>query len=196
MNHIDDVAELYALGALSEAERAAVDRHVTGCAGCARKLGEAEEVLLALEGQYEPVQPPPALDARMKFARSSSPLGWWVAIAAAFVIGLLPSAWFASQRNSAIDLAMIAMLHSHFNHAQFAGSTNAPIAKVLYPRDKSWLYVIVEGSERYDVYANGVKLGTVFPQGATSNLFVQNPGPVERIELREGTTVIESAQVR
>ena len=198
MSHIDELAELYALGSLSAAERAAIDAHAATCVECLRKLGEAEEAILALEGQYAPVEPPATLNSRLRFERSHA--RWWVAIAAAFVIGLLPSVWFASQRGGEANLAAIAMLHSHFNHAQFVGAANAPIAKVLYPRDKSWIYVMVEGSERYDVYAISgsvaTKLGSITPQGSTSNLFVQNPGALDRVELRDGATVVESAQVR
>lgn len=201
MTHVDDLAELYALGSLSEGERAAVDAHAAKCAPCLRALGEAEETLLALEGQYETIAPPAQLDARIRFERAT-PSRWWLVVAAAFAIGFLPSVPLLLQRQSQgqENIAAIAMLHSHFNHAQFSGASGAPSAKVLYARDRAWLYVMVEGAQRYDVYAvNGAvatRIGTIAPQGATSNLFVQSPGTLDRVELRSGTQVVETAQIR
>ena len=199
MTHIDDLAEFYAMGSLSQAERMAVEEHVVTCQECLRKLGEAEELLLALEKQNVAVTPPRGLAALSLERRA--PSRWWLVVAAAFVLGLLPSipAFLSRGAQSENNLAMIALLHSHFNHAQFVG-TNAPSAKVMYARDKSWIYVVVEGSEHYDVYAvkgaTATKIGAISPQGTTSNLYVQNPGALDGVELRDGSTVIERAQVR
>jgi hypothetical protein len=201
VTHIDDLAELYALGSLDERERVAVDAHVAQCPACLRKLGEAEETLLALEAQYVPVQPPAALDENMRFERKASS-GWWLVVAAAFVIGLLPSVPLLLQRQAhgEGDIAAIAILHSHFSHSQFSGADSAPSAKVLYARDRAWLYVMVEGAQHYDVYKvrGGIatRLGTIAPQGATSNLFVELPGALDRVELRSGTALVETAQIR
>ncbi len=156
---------------------------------------------LELEGQYAPVRPPAALDAAMRFERAT-PSRWWLVVAAAFAIGLLPSVPLLLQRQAQGEgnIAAIAMLHSHFDHAQFSGASTAPSAKVLYARDRAWIYVMVEGVERYDVYAVSgrvaTRIGTIAPQGATSNLFVRSPGAVDRVELRSGTTVVEAAQIR
>lgn len=201
MNHIDDVAELYALGELMPAERAAVDAHASKCPTCLRKLGEAEETILALEREHVAVAPSGFIASGLQLERRA-PSRWWLVVAAAFALGLLPSVPSLLQRGaqSQNNLAAIAMLHSHFNHAQFSGADAAPAAKVLYARDKSWIFVMVEGSERYDVYAvNGTvatRIGQVAPQGSTSNLYLTNPGVLDRIELRDGSTLVESAKVR
>lgn len=200
MNHIDDLAEFYALGDLSAAEKLAVEQHVVTCQACLRKLGEAEEMLLTLEQQYAATAPPRFLELGLNLDRRA-PSRWWWVVAAAFALGLLPSmfAWLG-RGPSDTNLAAIAMLHSHFNHSQFTGAGDAPSAKVLYPRDRSWIFVMVEGDKRYDVYAvNGstaTKLGAISPQGATSNFFAQHPGALDGVELRDGTTVVERAQVR
>ena len=199
MNHIDDLADFYALGSLSPAERMAVEQHVVTCQPCLRKLGEAEEMLLNLEQQYAAPAAPRLLELNLD---RRAPSRWWWVVAAAFALGLLPStfAWMGRGGASDSNLAMIALLHSHFNHSQFAGATTAPSAKVMYARDRSWIYVVVEGNKRYDVYAvsgsTATKLGAISPQGATSNLFVKNPGVLDGVELRDGTTVVERAQVR
>ncbi len=195
--HIGDNAELYALGSLSDIERAQVEAHVENCADCLRRLGQAEETVLGLERETPPVPLP--VDARAPEFHSRRPVArWWigaVAAAAALIIGfLLPH----PTSQPAGDVAHVAMLHSHFNHSQFAG--NGPLAKVLYARDRSWYYVIVEGSHAYAV--DGVNptgtttLGTTAPRNGTSELFVPHAQRYARIELREGTSVVESAQIR
>jgi hypothetical protein len=196
--HIGDAAELYALGALTPEEQAAVDAHVAQCSECLRRVGEAEETVLALER----VNVPPAGALRtgsvLPFDRRRSSSTWWiaaVAAAAAFVLGfMLPHR--APQQP---ELATLAMLHSHFAHAQFTGR-GAPVAKVLYARDRSWYYVIVEGSHRYEVYGlhglQGTNLGATRPNGESSELFVRNPSRFDGLELRDRGMLVETAAIR
>ncbi len=194
--HVGESAELYAIGALDPAERGAIDEHIAGCTECARRVGEAEETVLALERgvRVDPIacavlQPRP-------LRRREPPPVWWipVAAAAALIVGMLLPGLFAQH-----DTPALAMIHSHFNHAQFSGA-NAPPGKVIYARDRSWYYVIVEGSHRYDVYgirnARSVSLGTTEPKGPTSELFWQHREPFDRIELRDGGRAIEAASIR
>ena len=188
--HIGEMAELYALGTLDENERAAVEAHIATCHDCLRRVGEAEETILTLE----PKAPARAVTTIPLQLRRSRTAPWWLAVAAALVIGFL-----IPHPQNVHDDPQIAMLHSHFSHSQFQG--NGPIAKVLYPRDRSWYYVIVEGSHRYRVVgANGLSagpiLGTTVPKGATSELFVRSQGRLTFIELQEGSTVLETAQIR
>jgi Putative zinc-finger len=194
--HIGDNAELYALGSLDDLERQRVETHVANCADCLRRLGQAEETVLGLERETPEVPLP--RNTRAPAFRSTRMAGWWmgvVAAAAALIIGyLLPHP--AAQPGS--DAVQVAMLHSHFNHSQFVGS--GALAKVLYARDRSWYYVVVEGSHAYSVSgvnASGTTpLGATAPRNGTSELFVRNAQPFTRIELREGTTVLEAAQIR
>ena len=194
--HIGDNAELYALGSLSDVERAQVEAHVANCEECLRRLGAAEETVLGLE-QETPVQPLPA-GARAPVFRSRRPLTrWWVGVAAAaaLIVGyLLPHPVSQPTRG----VAQVAMLHSHFNHSQFAGS--GPLAKVLYARDRSWYYIVVEGAHSYSVEgvnpAGTTALGTTVSGDGTSELFVPHAQRFERIDLRENSKVVESAQIR
>lgn len=197
-DHIGENAELYALGLLDVPEVAALDAHVRTCAACARRVGEAEETLLALERRGSPTRPPANLDARMRFGRPALSARAWASIAAAFVVGLLSSALLFRGTPSPRDAATVAMIESHFNHAQFAGS--GPSAKVIYARDHAWLYVIVHARHSYDVYAlNGTqarRIGATQGYASTSEAFITNPGALDALQLREGSTVVETAKVR
>ncbi|MGP6156015.1 MAG: RskA family anti-sigma factor [Vulcanimicrobiaceae bacterium] len=58
-DHIGELAELYALGALEPQERADIDAHAASCPRCARALGEAETAVAALDEVFVPrVEPP------------------------------------------------------------------------------------------------------------------------------------------
>lgn len=192
--HIGEAAELYATGHLDERERLAVDRHVARCAECLRRLGEAEETVLALElGSVASAAPIGSLTPPAE-RRGVSP--WWLlpAIAAAFVLGLL-----LPGKQPARDAATLAMIGSHFAHSQFAGASGAP-AKVIYARDGAWYYVIVSGAHRYAV--SGVRsttvtgLGVTQPQGQTSALFVRARMRFDRLVMSEGGAVVETAAIR
>jgi hypothetical protein len=191
--HIGEAAELYAIGALDSSERAAVDAHIAHCAECLRRVGEAEETVLALERANYVEKTAPGVRAARLFARRS--VTWLLPLtaAAAFILGLLFPRPVPQN-----DVATLAMIGSHFSHAQFAGS--GPAAKVLYARDRSWYYVIVVGSRRYDVYGvrNGlsVRLGTTQPRGKTSEYFTRPAAKYDRLELRSSGTTMETATIR
>ena len=201
--HIGDLAELYVLGTLDAGEHAAVEAHIATCMQCLRRVGEAEETLLALERGDLAEPTPEFLDRRMRFgappARRYAALA--LAAAAGLVLGILTTlpGYFRPQ---ASQDALLAMIHSHFNHAQFvpAGSPRAPSAKVVYAHDRSWLFVLADGSERYAVYAiNGTastRLGDLQPEGSTSSLYVAHVPAADAVELRDGETVVERAAFR
>ena len=115
------------------------------------------------------------------------------AIAAAFVLGFLFPR--PATQNSVPTLAMI---ESHFSHAQFNGT--GPPAKVIYARDRSWYYIIVSGNHRFDVY--GIRGGAATPLGATrvngnaGELFVKESKRFDRIELRDRGQTVESAAIK
>jgi hypothetical protein len=199
--HIGDQAELYVLGMLDEGERAAVDAHIATCMQCLRRVGEAEETLLALERGDLAEPTPELLDRRMRFGAPPVRRYYSLALAAAagLVLGIL-TMLPGYLRPQAPQGALLAMIHSHFNHAQFVGSPRAPSAKVVYAHDRSWLFVLADGSERYAVYAiNGsgsTRLGDLQPEGSTSSLYVAHVPPADAVELRDGATVIERAALR
>jgi hypothetical protein len=200
-HHVDELAELYALGALAESEAAAVERHGAQCTRCARRIGEAEETVLALERECAAQQPPDALGTRLPFERHAA--SWWrfaAALAAGIVIGIgvtivQPRPGPQSQQ------VVTAMIRSHFSHAQFAPlASGAPDAKVIYAHDRGWLYVIATGSEAYEVDAvNGssrTPLGTLLPDGSVSTLFVDRRITALTLELSDHGRVVERAMLR
>ncbi len=202
--HIGDLAELYVLGELDERERAAVEAHIASCMQCLRHVGEAEETLLALERGDLAEPTPELLDRRMRFGappRVRRYAGFALAAAAGLVLGLLTMVP-GYLRTQETQHALVAMIANHFNHAQFApiGSTVAPPAKVIYARDRSWLFIVANGSEHYAVYAvNGSaarRLGDLQSQGSTSSLFVEHAPAADALELRDGDTILERAALR
>jgi hypothetical protein len=183
--HIDELAELYALGALDDEQRRRIDMHVGDCAECAARLGDAEALIAQTVAQREP---PQQLDRRVRstFTPQTSVLPRWSGlIAAAFVIGLLPGFLFAMLYRPAApfqqdrERAIAAMVNSHFLHAPFTPiAADAPKAKVLYGRNKGWRFFVAQTHHAYLVQAqtaNGpVILGTLHVSGNAAELFVGN----------------------
>lgn len=197
--HVGEDAELYALGELDGQQRDRLERHVRACGECARRVGEAEAAVLRLvESDARNFEPQTLRPFRV---RAAVPVwGWAAAIAAAFVLGLLP--WLVSLRSSAPptqQLAMTAMLQGHFMHAPFAaGVAGAPSAKAIYSRTGAWVYVLVApANDALDVVAvtNGEpsKLGTIAPGTATRGAFFTRNVRPERLELVRDGRMIASA---
>lgn len=181
--HIEELAELYALGVLDDAERASVDAHVRSCELCAKRVGEAEALIA---GTIEDRQPAALLDVRVRKAfvtRPSVAPRWGALVAAAFVLGLLPGLIFAAlvrptaPFQSDHNRAIAAMVNGHFLHAQFtAVAPDAPKAKVLYGRSAPWRYFVAQTNRTYTVEAlngNGATvLGTLRVSGDAGELYV------------------------
>lgn len=191
--HIGESAELYAVGALEPAERDVVDAHIAHCPECLRRVGEAEETVLALERATVADEAPVERGRSLRFARRR--LTWLLPLtaAAAFVLGLL-----IPRPTPQNDVATLAMIGSHFSHAQFAGS--GPPAKVIYARDRSWFYVIVAGPAQYTVvglrHGSSTTLGTTRANGKTTTLFVRTSAAFDRLQLLNGGTAVETASLR
>lgn len=182
--HIEELAELYALGALDDAERASVLAHVHSCSACAQRLGQAEAVIAELTPEMEP---PASLDVRVRHAftrqRRVVPMRWQSLVAAAFIIGLLPGLIFAALYKPAVpfqadrDRAIAAMVNSHFSHAQFTALTpDAPKAKVLYGHGARWRFFVAQSTHAYAVQAQTPRgtsiIGTLHVSGGAAELFV------------------------
>ena len=153
--HVAELAELYALGTLDEKQRRQVDAHVQSCAPCAQRVGEAEAVVAELVAAQQPCA---RLDRRVRGSlRSRTPLGRLAPLlAAAFVLGLLPTLWFARNAATQADFGadraqtIVALLHSHFVHTEFHPlAPDAPRAKVIYTRTASWCFVIAQTDRAY-----------------------------------------------
>lgn len=75
MDHheLRELTGAYALGALSEAERRALETHLPTCPECAQDVRDAVEAAGALAFAVEPVDPPAALRARVLDAAARDP---------------------------------------------------------------------------------------------------------------------------
>jgi hypothetical protein len=168
LDHLEEEAELYALGLLDGAEHERVERHVRTCVACAERLGRAEATVAALaDATVAREAAPAALRARVPTAPAAaaplrpvtrltwrSPAAWAGAAAAVFAVtsGSLVVQNAALQSNVAADGSVfVAMVHSHFNHVQFTSLDGTPIdAKVVYERHGGW----------YEILATGIDPGT------------------------------------
>jgi hypothetical protein len=149
--HAGDDAELYALGQLGEADCLRIEGHLQHCTECARRVGDAEATVLRLIEADANEVPASSLPARLR----SGAFAWrWIAaVAAAFVVGLLP--WIGNEvRRAPVapadqQVVMTALLHSHFLHAPFVASVaGVPAAKVIYGRGGGWLYVLAAAGQK------------------------------------------------
>jgi hypothetical protein len=177
--HLGDELELYALGDLSADERAEVERHLETCDECTRALGATEEALARMSSLLPAYQAPKRTVLRNFWSHPAARM----AIAASFVVGLLVAAGtlpFLTVRpsNDAQDIrAQIAMTHSHFEHVQLTGVVaGAPAVKVIFARDKSWLYAIVDdGRPGYHLFVGKNDLGELVAHDGSASLFVEHP---------------------
>jgi hypothetical protein len=216
-DHIEELAELYAIGSLSEFERARVDQHVARCGACAGDLRRAEETVADLaQAQVEPLQqPPPALQRRLdeSIARRSRPIAhtWHpfaAAAAAAIVLAFIPT-WVAVDRGSALvamrqderALARLASAGTQIDHAQFMSPAKHPMdAKVLYGPRGDWYYVVVmhprPGMQVAYVHGGRMEmLGTVAMHGESGTLYLPVNHKMEELALLEGSTVVADAHL-
>ena len=67
-DHVDELAAAYALGALDPTEAVGVERHLHGCADCARLVADVRGTVGLLAFSARPETPPPAVKAAL-FAR-------------------------------------------------------------------------------------------------------------------------------
>ncbi|HTD33842.1 MAG TPA: hypothetical protein VK665_09300 [Candidatus Elarobacter sp.] len=185
MNHLDDDAELYALG-LTERERdAEIEAHLAACEPCRARVVAAEAAAASLAAALPPA---PGTVRRALAGRA-----WWpsVAVAASVVFGAVAAtesfaAQSASARLARTDVALTAIASSHFGHTTLTSDPGV-IAKAIYARDGAWCYVVASGAPRgaHVVMHRGTTardLGALDP-GAPATLFVRDPGRSDEIEL-------------
>jgi Putative zinc-finger len=207
--HISDEAALYALGALSDEERAAIDAHVRSCSSCAALLGAAEQDV-ALVASMEPQHEVPVLLAG-RIARTldrTSTLQWqpFAALAAAFVIGLLPSAYFWQQNQSlhwamSVQSAAIQRVASAPHRmAHFRGMNDRGSASVMYAPDGSWYVVLVRDVSKSLEVAwmhDGEKtmLGTAEPHDGVAMLYLPQSHRMDQLALMDGARTVAVADL-
>ncbi len=215
-DHVRDQAEAYALGLLDDAERAAVDAHVGTCDECVRLVGQAEETVASLASALPRMTPSAALKARLGSSlaaasgrarpslalarlRAIAPLATAAALALALGGALVQNNQMRgelAQENGALTH----VVHAHFLHVNM---TPAPgeslVAKVLFARDGSWIYVLADRPPRglrVVATVDGVErdLGPLASDGTVGSLFAEVQKPSD-VSLRDGTRTIASARL-
>ena len=191
--HLGEDLELYPLGILDDDAARSVERHVASCAECAERVVQAQAVAASLAAALPRATPSPALERRLREAvrpqpsakRRASLLPF--ALAAAFALVFLGFGWQAlvlRERLAADDVALVTMVHSHFNHISMSPQSANPVAaKILYARDGSWIYIIADkpGGILHAIAhtaARSVDLGALASTGETATLLLH---PRERI---------------
>lgn len=189
MNHIGESAELYALGALDDADAVAVRAHLPTCAQCREAVQRASQVVTALSEPATLQQPSDPLRARILSAASREPVSarrtWFLsgiasglaaaAILIALIRVLLPS-------SSGDEVALQTLVHSHFSHVAFAAKPGAPAAKLLYGRHGEWIFVIADDARPLHVLlgtspGNARDVGALRKRGNVETLYLANPPP-------------------
>jgi anti-sigma factor RsiW len=213
--HVEDRAALYALGALPDDERAEIDAHLRECSACAEAVGHAEDDVALIVSAEPQHAAPPALEARIgrllqprtleSMGRSRRPAWPYpVAIAAALLLGLLPSAYFWSANRSmhgamvAQSSAMGRLATDPHRTASFESSGSSPRAKVMYAVDGSWYVVVVRGASKALAVAwmhNGARtmLGDVVPKGDVAMLYLPKSHRMDHLALMDGDRVVAEA---
>ena len=181
MNHIAEDAELYALGLLEPHERERVDDHVSNCADCMQRLGEAERAVAALVDAATS----PAVQRSRRWASFALTGGLGLGLAASLIAAIgfhraldadgTVLAWFAT---------------SHFAHVQFQTPTGKTLdAKVVYERHGHWYAIIAGGTPSWHAVViapdgtRRVLMQTFAPRGTASVLPIPDPPPMRTIEL-------------
>jgi anti-sigma factor RsiW len=146
LHPLDDL-ELYALGLLEDEDRARIDAHLATCDACLRRAGEAEETAASLAALL------PRREAVARVGAALQPSRWIPQFAAAAGIvlvlgGALQQNLHLQSELASYESALPSVVHSHFNHVPLRMSpAGSPLAaKVLYAKDGSWIYVVIDGA--------------------------------------------------
>jgi hypothetical protein len=184
MNHIDQDAELYALGMLDDDERARVDEHLLACEACLVLVGNAEAAVAALIDSTQ--------ERRPKQRRA-----WWpLAVAAAFAIaalGLLGQNLVLHGALSNDGALLATLIDSHFDHTQFQAVGGKEIAaKAIYERHGKWYEILADGTPAWHVVfvrPDGTRdpaAAEFAHRGAASIVYLAPSTPVRSIDLEDG----------
>ena len=207
--HLGEDAELYPLGLLDDDAARDVERHIALCSACAERVAQARSVAASLAAALPVVSPTPALERRLRESarpqvRAAKARGDILrfALAAAIALIVLGFGWktlVLQQRLKAEDVALVTMVHSHFNHVSMAPESANPVAaKILYARDGSWIYIIADkpaGSLHAiaRTTAGASDLGVLLSTGETATLLAHPRNRILSITLQRAGANVASA---
>lgn len=206
-DHLGEDAELYPLGILDDGAARNVERHVASCSDCAERVARAQAVVSSLSAALPQATPSPALERRLRESIRPQPSSkrraslFSLALAAAFALAFL-GGWQAlvlRERLAAEDVALVTMVHSHFNHVSMSPESANPVAaKILYARDGSWIYIIADkpGGLLHAIArteAGVTDLGALASAGETATLLVHPRERIRSITLQRAGTDVAAA---
>jgi anti-sigma factor RsiW len=209
-HHLGEDAELYPLGILDEDAARNVELHIALCSACAQRVAQAQAVAASLAAALPRATSSPALERRMRESvrpRQAAKLRTSLfpfALAAAFALAFLGLGWQAlvlRERLQSDDVALVTMVHSHFNHVSMAPESANPVAaKILYARDGSWIYIIADkpGGALHAIArtaAATTDLGALTSSGETATLLVHPRERIRSIVLQRAGTNVASAKL-
>jgi hypothetical protein len=201
-----DLAELYALGALDETERAAVDEHLRGCSSCAAIVGAAEHDVALIASMETQRIAPAELAGRVERTIAPPRTAWRfpMAIAAALMLGLLPSVYFWSA-NRAMHGDMLTqsstierLASAPHRMTRFRTAPGMPPAEVIYALDGSWYLVLVHGISKPISVAwmhdgEHTMLGDAMPRGTMASLYLPKSHRMDHLALMDGDRIVATA---
>jgi hypothetical protein len=210
MDHLGEDAELYPLGVLDDDTARNVERHVAWCSECAERVAQAQAVAASLAAALPQATPSPALERRLRESTRPQPSAklraslFPFALAAAFALAFLGLGWQAlvlRERLAAEDVALVTMVHSHFNHVSMSPESANPVAaKILYARDGSWIYIIADKPRGLlhaigHTAAGAADLGALGSAGETATLLVHPRERIRSITLQRAGADVASARL-
>ena len=215
--HLDDDAELYALGMTEPEQRGAIEAHLATCGDCRARVANAEAAAASLAAALRPVpghdalprhaEPPRHAERSRHAELVEAPrrlrLGFALASAAALVFAATSVIEGVGERSASAqlartDVALAAVASSHFAHVTLA-SAPAVSAKALYARDGAWCYIIASGVPAGSrvVVRRGGRTGElgVLSGAAPATLFTRRPGHVDDVAIVDvhGTVLAHGA---
>ncbi len=209
-HHLSEDAELYPLGILDDDAARNVELHIALCSDCAQRVAQAQAVAASLAAALPRAMPSPALERRLRESvrpRQAAKLRASLlpfALAAAFALAFLGLGWQAlvlRERLQSDDVALVTMVHSHFNHVSMAPQSANPVAaKILYARDGSWIYIIADkpGGALHAIARTAsatTDLGALTSSGETATLLAHPRERIVTITLQRAGTNVASAKL-
>jgi hypothetical protein len=208
--HLGEDAELYPLGILDDDAARNVERHVALCSECAERVAQAQSVAASLAAALPAASPSPALERRLRESARPQPSAkpranlLPFAIAAALALIFLGFGWqtlVLRERLAAEDVALVTMVHSHFNHVSMSPESANPVAaKILYARDGSWVYIIADrpGGSLHAIAKTAtstIDLGVLASTGESASLLVHPRERIQSVSLQRAGTNVASANL-
>ncbi|MBD5635560.1 MAG: zf-HC2 domain-containing protein, partial [Candidatus Eremiobacteraeota bacterium] len=206
--HVDEDAELYALGALDAAEALAVERHLAACMACQERVDAALLVVASFAATLPAAEPSAHLGERLeagrrrwKRGRDATGAGTGVrglavaAVLALALVGLGMQTLDTRKREAAVDVALATIAGSHFKHVTATATPAVDIVtKVLYASDGSWVFVIARGNAVGGLRAyvrsgtSETDLGSLVVTGSSASLLVRTRQRIRSIAVKRGAS--------